>query len=234
MKLQDVKQYPAAHAGVFCIVGTFAAASTTGAVILVSTFSLPAMAMVPAMILAGIVAASVAVMPVLIAPAWANARGFAKVTGLALAVTFCTFDAALQTSAVATFNRVANTAAITQAQTRLDVAQAALANVPDPSATGQIRNRDTWQLVIDRRTAERDEAAQALSAAQAVEIPILLIAGVMAMFQAATFFSRAWLTSVTERQKAAIRMARAAQRRRRRVKAKPQPAHRRPALVSSN
>lgn len=44
------------------------------------------------------------------------------------------------------------------AMARLEAAEQALANVPNPSATGEIRTRETWLAVIEMRTRERDQA----------------------------------------------------------------------------
>lgn len=65
----------------------------------------------------------------------------------------------------------------TSATARLAAAEEALANVPDPSATGEIRNRDTWNDVMDRRTEERDNAQAALQALKddTVELPPSII-----------------------------------------------------------
>ena len=44
------------------------------------------------------------------------------------------------------------------ARARLEAAEQALAQVPNPSATGKIRTRETWLAVIEKRTRERDRA----------------------------------------------------------------------------
>lgn len=71
------------------------------------------------------------------------------------------------------------------AQTRLDVAQAALDGLPLPSATGEIRQASTWEAVNTALTERRDAAKAELQALKSPATPPLYVALAMAVIQLA-------------------------------------------------
>ena len=220
-RIKDVPRFRAAHFGTLAIVGTFACASTAGAVMFVSRFPIPEQFQDGALVLAGIVAASISFMPALMAPAWAESKGFAKAFGLALALVFSSFDALLQTNAVLEFERFSKQGLIDRAQGDLERAQAALDSVPLPDANGAIRRASTWQTVTEPLRVEIREARERVAQAERSSLPVNLILILMSGFQIATFFTRAWLTGITLGQIQEIRDRRSKPRRRRRKSAKP-------------
>lgn len=101
------------------------------------------------------------------------------------AVVFVTADCYQNTQGYETFKGLTASAEIISAQARLDTAQAALDAIPNPSATGEIRNRQTWTETIETRTRLRDQARADLDALQAPSAPTLHVMAVMALIQIA-------------------------------------------------
>lgn len=247
MNIKDVKTYPAAHAGIVGVSAAIGAVSTCGAVVFVSTLPLPEQVQVPAMVLGGVFAFCVAMMPVLFAPAWANAKGFSKVIGLAIALAFCSLDAGTQTGAVLTGERLVKAEAIEVQQDRLQVIQDKLDALP---SSYEVCVGHGPQNCASRREGLKDDREALLSDRKLIQteldtletssLPIEMLAGFLLFVQAATFFGRAFLTSVTERQKDAIRTKRSPGKRKPRAKAKakpkapPKPAQRELKLVPAN
>jgi hypothetical protein len=247
MNIKDVKTYPAAHAGIVAVSAVIGAVSTCGAAVFVSTLPLPEQTQVPAMVLGGVFAFAVAMMPVLFAPAWANARGFSKVIGLAIALAFCSLDAGTQTGAVLTGERLMKAEAMEVQQDRLKAVQEKLDALPSsyevcighgPQNCASRREglKDDRKALLDDRELIETE----LETLEASSLPIAWLAGFLLFVQAATFFGRAFLTSVTERQKDAIRQKRTPGKRKPRAKAKakpnasPKPVQRELKLVPAN
>ena len=247
MNIKDVKTYPAAHAGIVGVSAVIGAVSTCGAAVFVSTLPLPEAVQMPAMVLGGVFAFFDAIMPVLFAPAWANARGFSKVVGLAIALAFCSLDAGTQTGAVLTGERLMKAEAIEAQQGRLKAVQAKLDALPSsyevcvghgPQNCASRREglKDDRKALLD----DRELIQPKLDTLEASTLPIGMLAGFLLFVQAATFFGRAHLTSVTERQKDAIRNKRSPGKRKPRAKAKakpkasPKPVQRELKLVPAN
>lgn len=247
MNIKDVKTYPVAHAGIVGVSAVIGAVSTCGAAVFVSTLPLPEVVQLPATVLGGVFAFCVAMMPVLFAPAWANARGCSKVIGLAIALAFCSLDAGTQTGAVLTGERLMKAEAIEAQTARLAALQAKLDALP---SSYEVCIGHGPQNCASRREGLKDDRKALLDDRELIEteldtlgasaLPIGTLAGFLLFVQAATFFGRAFLTSVTERQKDAIRQKRTPGKRKPRAKAKarprvtPKPIQRELKLVPAN
>ena len=230
MNIKDVKTYPLAHAGILALSAVIGAVSMCGAALFVSTLPLPEVVLKPAMGLAGLFAFAVAMMPVLFAPAWANAKGFSKVIGLAIALAFCSLDAGTQTGAVLAGERLTKSQDITASRDRIKDIQAKIDALPTsqevceghgPQNCASRREglKDDRAALLDDRNIAEDRLAEL----EASTVPIAALTGFLLFIQAATFFGRAFLTSVTERQKEAIRTKRKPTGRKPKAKPKAKP-----------
>lgn len=213
-KVERAPRFPIAHLSIFFIVATFGVASVVGAVFTVEGFGLDDQVKPWATLLGAVLAFSVAIVPVLMAPAWATARGWMKFGGFLLVAGIMLFDAAFQVNAVNTFERKASAGKVEAARTSLETVQAKIDALPTsqevcvghgPQNCASRREGlkdDRAALVADRSLAE-----EALTKAEASSLPLGLIAFMMTAFQVVTFFARAWLSSVTAQRAAMIEEA---------------------------
>ena len=84
-----------------------------------------------------------------------------------------------------TFKGFTVSADVTAAQTRLDLARADLANLPLPSATGEIRQASTWETLNNSLTERVEKAESDLQSLSAPSAPLELVLAVMAAIQLA-------------------------------------------------
>ena len=84
-----------------------------------------------------------------------------------------------------TFKSLAVSEEVKAAKDRLATAQQALDAIPNPSATGEIRTRQTWLDTIATRKELRNDAKAELDAIQALETPLMYVAIIMGLIQIA-------------------------------------------------
>lgn len=187
------KAFPLSHISIAAIVFTFGAASVTGGVMSVLDFGLGEQLTIALCAIVAIVAGSIAIIPLLAAGPWSRADGLGKAIGLVLIAPIMIFDGGFQYNAISHFEKHSNGAA--KIERRLDQAKAALDAIPTPSATGEIRTRATYELVVTTAQKKVDDIQAELDAIQ--PLPIEFILSLLSGFQIASFFLRAWLVSVT-------------------------------------
>lgn len=188
-KPETAPQFEAAHAVIFGVVCVAAAASTMAAVATVGHFGLHPLAFVAVGAVAGALALLIALVPILMAPAWALARGNQKWIGFALIAMMMVPDALLQTNAVREAGVAFQAPVIERLETKLETLEAEGASA-----------------------ASINSAAYRLREANKPSVNLTLISVVMALFQIATFFIRAWLTQLTRDRNAELKAERAAKR----------------------
>jgi cell division protein FtsB len=210
-KVERAPRFRLAHFGIFAIVAVFGLASVLGVMFTVQGFDLDDALKPYAVTLGGVLAFCVAIVPVFMAPAWATAKGWAKVSGLAIIACLMALDAGLQVNAVASFERLAGGEKVETARNALVAAQGNIDDLPTSQEVcighGPQNCATRREGLKDDRSAlmvERETAEEALKAAEASSLPIALILLMMSGFQLSTFFARAWLSSVTAQTAAAI------------------------------
>lgn len=188
-KPETAPEFEAAHAVIFGVVCVAAAASTMAAVATVGHFGLRPLAFAAVGAVAGALALLIALVPILLAPAWALARGNQKWIGFALIAMMMVPDALLQTNAVREAGAAFRAPVIERLETKLEALEAEGASA-----------------------ASINSAAYQLREASKPSVSLTLISIVMALFQIATFFMRAWLTQLTRDRNAELKAERAAKR----------------------
>lgn len=216
-RVERANEFKAAHMAIVSIVAVFGAASVVGVVLTVNTFDLPDVIRWPLMVLASILALCVALVPVLMAPAWATAKGSGlRLAGLVLILPMMGLDASLQSNGAYVADSLVRAERVADAKSALSFAQAKadavpmvdLSDRPGPQTTAsrnKVRNDALAPLLVDR-----DKAQAALDAANVSSLPLVLILSLMGGFQLATFFARAWLSSVTAQKREALKAERRA------------------------
>lgn len=188
-KPERAPRFHLAHLTLISVVVIAAAATTAGSVATIASMDLPPNVSILLMAIAGLLTFSVALVPILAAPAWAMSTGNTKVAGFALIFLMMLPDMALQTNAAMAVDGYRTQPEITRIQSKLDAMQLAGADI-----------KETAPVISELRRAERSKA------------PMNIIAFVMFAFQIGTFFSRAWLTHVTDQRDEKIKADRKAAR----------------------
>ena len=215
---QNVKTFPMAHLSVTAITAVLGAVSTAGALLTVQAFGLTGNVELAAMIVAGVMAFTVAMVPVMIAPVWVEAGPIGKVFGLILAAGFMSVDAGLQVNAVTQFNSLIGGNATITMQTDLADLDQRIKSLPTATelcspASGEYVGPQRCQqrklaVASDRKDLGTQRAAlvdQMEAAAPSLPPLAIFIALLIAsMFQVSSFCARAWICSVTNRMAAKV------------------------------
>ena len=164
-----------ADKGIVAINLLVGAASTGGLVLTIARLGFPDLIAIPAMILGGAIAFTLSLMPILLAPAWALATGATKIAGALLIAAMMFLDCASQTNLVREIDARMRAPGIEAIQTRLSALEA------KPALDKDVHARVSAEL----RTAK------------AAGIDLTKIGFLALCFQLATFFLRAWLSTVT-------------------------------------
>lgn len=199
----SIPRYPLAHFAVVAVAGLFGLASVYGNFLTVETMGLGPIALV----LVAALVFTVDMVSVLVAPAFARAKGRSRVTGLGLIVLVMLIGAALQTNALRTAADLTTVDAVQAAQSRVTAVQSKLDALPTSQTVCEgygPQNCAARQagLEADRAALVAERDAAKLEAANASQHGLPLTATGLALmgFQIAMFFLRTWLTGVTDRQ----------------------------------
>lgn len=196
-KKSTVKTFPAAHLCVVLVNFALGLASVAGVVLTIHHFGLDGYALKAALVVGSIIAMMVALAPALMAPAWVHAGWASKVAGIFVVSGFALLDAGFQANAVQKFELLGRTAQIQTVEARLATAQGKLDAVPTPDATGAIRRVETYTEVTTALRSDVKAAQADLKEARKPSFPVIWVLLAATLLQACSFFSRAWLTQVT-------------------------------------
>lgn len=178
-------------------------ASTGGVVLTIDSLGFPDVIAIPAMVLGGAIALMISLMPVALAPAWALATGATKIGGALLIAAMMFLDGGSQTNLAREIDARMRAPEITAIAERL-------AQLEANGAADNVHARVSAEL---RRAKEET-------------LDLTAIGWLALCFQLATFFTRAWLATVTrERDEFLLAM------RRRERQQRPSAQPRRPQLV---
>ncbi|MEC7290454.1 MAG: hypothetical protein VXW22_10235 [Pseudomonadota bacterium] len=193
-----VRHFPAAHFAIVAINFGLGLASVAGAALFIKELGLTGTTLQAAIVIAGVIAMAVAMAPALLAPAWTVAKTHTKFFGLFVVSGFLLLDGGFQTQAVGQFSKLANAQAIATAESDLSEAKADLKAIPLPSATGEIRRKETWETVNNAAVARVETAKVEMAEASQPIVPLIWIMAAALLLQVSSFLARAWLTSITQ------------------------------------
>lgn len=149
-------------------------ASTGGVVLTIDSLGFPPVIAYPAMVLGGAIALMISLMPVALAPAWALATGATKIGGALLIAAMMFLDGGSQTNLAREIDARMRAPEITAIAERL-------AQLEAHGAADNVHARVSAEL----RNAKEDR------------LDLTAIGWLALCFQLATFFTRAWLATVT-------------------------------------
>lgn len=181
-------------------------ASTGGVILTIDSLGFPPEIAIPAMILGGAIALMISLMPVALAPAWALATGMTKMCGALLIGAMMFLDGGSQTNLAREIDARMRAPGIEAIQTRLTALEA---------------KADLDKDVHARVSAE-------LHKAKGASLDLTAIGWLALCFQLATFFTRAWLSTVTAERDEYLKAMRRLDRQKR-----PSAQVRKPQLVPS-
>ena len=241
----SIDRYRPAHFAICTVAALFAAASVAGTLLIVNGMGFAGYMLIGALTLAGALVFTIDMVSVLVAPAFARAKGWAKASGFGLVVLVMVIGAGFQTLAANTFAGQYTAGTVQTAQARVTAVQAKLDALPSMQSVCEGFGPQNCAARQTGLQADRDALAGELSTAkaeatQAASHGLSLTAlGLMLMgFQIAMFFLRTWLTGVTDRQIADAKAERAKERakaKRRKPEPKPKATpERKLKLVAAN
>jgi hypothetical protein len=243
-RVERANRFGLAHLTIIGIVAVFGAASVAGVLFTIDAMSVTGYAKWTLMGLGSVLAFTVAVAPVMSAPAWTDASGWMKVAGLPLIAMLMMIDAGLQMNAAMTAERLLKGDGKTVAMEALVAAEEKLAALPTSEEICKghgpqncAARQEGLQADRETFTAERDAAKAEIRAEQKSKLPMTFISLALAAFQVSTFFMRAWLSGVTRMREAKLKAERQAAKPKRKTRKpakaqKPEPF--RPYLVYAN
>lgn len=209
------------HATIIAMSGAFAVASTIGLMLTMYALPFPAWVKVILMGLGAVMAMSVALAPILAAPAWGRAGIIGQIIGLPLIAMLMVIDGGLQVNAVKAVETVYVGEQVKAAQEVVTLAKAEVATVQGkidalPSAVTACEGLGPQncaarlagieaerKILMDDRTAKETKVTEAETKVEAARngfgLPLNVLSAIMTCFQVSTFFIRAWLSGVTAR-----------------------------------
>ena len=224
-RVERASRFGLAHLTIIGIVAVFGAASVAGVLFTVDAMSVTGYAKLTLMGLGSVLAFTVAVAPVMAAPAWTDAGRWMKIAGLPLIAMLMMIDAGLQMNAAMTAERLLRGDGKTVAEMALVTAEEKLAALPTSEEICRGHGPQNCAarqegLKADRETftAERDAAKAEVKAERSSKLPMTFISLALAAFQVSTFFMRAWLSGVTRMRDAKLKAERLAAKPKRRTR----------------